>query len=180
MQGALRENGPCFVADDSNSTYLNPWSWNNEANVWYVHQPLHTGFSYTTHRNVTWFPSVGYLGKTYLLRPEEELEVVQNATTFVGTVSDRLPETTVNPTGNAMRAMWDFLQVWLADFPGYQSKNYEIIIWEESYAGHYLPALGAVIASQNTKIAEGKIAGKVNKHINLRSVSIINGCVDDL
>ncbi|KAL8657544.1 MAG: hypothetical protein Q9226_001804 [Calogaya cf. arnoldii] len=180
MQGALRENGPCFVADDSNSTYLNPWSWNNEANVLYVDQPLHTGFSYTKLRNVTWFPSVGDLGETYLLRPDEELEAMQNATTFVGTVSDRLPDTTVNSTGNAMRAMWDFLQIWLADFPGYQTQNDGINIWGESYAGHYLPALGALIASQNTKIAEGKLAGKVNKHINLRSVGIINGCVDYL
>lgn len=30
MMGALSENGPCFVNNDSNSTYLNPWSWNNE------------------------------------------------------------------------------------------------------------------------------------------------------
>lgn len=30
MMGALSENGPCFVNSDSNSTHLNPWSWNNE------------------------------------------------------------------------------------------------------------------------------------------------------
>jgi hypothetical protein len=30
MLGLLRENGPCFVNSDSNSTYLNEWSWNNE------------------------------------------------------------------------------------------------------------------------------------------------------
>jgi hypothetical protein len=30
MLGLLRENGPCFVHSDSNSTYLNKWSWNNE------------------------------------------------------------------------------------------------------------------------------------------------------
>lgn len=27
LMGALSENGPCFVNADSNSTYLNPWSW---------------------------------------------------------------------------------------------------------------------------------------------------------
>ena len=27
LMGALSENGPCFVGRDSNSTYLNPWSW---------------------------------------------------------------------------------------------------------------------------------------------------------
>ena len=132
MQGALRENGPCFIADDSNSTYFNPWSWNNEANVLYVDQPLHTGFSYSALRNVTWVPSEGDLGESRLLRPEEEREAVQNETVFVGTVSDRLATTTVNSTGNAMRAMWDFLQVWLAEFPGYKTSNDKVSIWGES------------------------------------------------
>ena len=135
MQGALRENGPCFVSDDSNSTYLNPWSWNNEANVLYVDQPVHTGFSYSALRNVTWVPSAGDLGETRLLRPEEELEAVQNETVFVGTFSDRLAATTVNSTGNAMRAMWDFLQVWLVEFPGYKTSNDEVSIWGESVSG---------------------------------------------
>jgi hypothetical protein len=35
MMGALSENGPCFVNDDSNSTRLNPWSWNNEVGLDY-------------------------------------------------------------------------------------------------------------------------------------------------
>jgi carboxypeptidase C (cathepsin A) len=30
LMGALSENGPCFINNDSNSTYLNPWSWNSE------------------------------------------------------------------------------------------------------------------------------------------------------
>lgn len=132
MQGALRENGPCFVADDSNSTYLNPWSWNNEANVLYVDQPLHTGFSYSALRNVTWDPSDGEIGESHLLRPEEERDAVQNETVFVGTVSDRLTASTFNSTGNAMRAMWDFLQVWLTDFPGYKTSNDQVSIWGES------------------------------------------------
>lgn len=32
--GLLQENGPCFIGNDSNSTYLNPWSWNNEVNMY--------------------------------------------------------------------------------------------------------------------------------------------------
>ena len=48
------------------------------------------------------------------------------------------------------------------------------------YGGHYLPALSAVITSQNERIAKGKIDGRTNKRINLRSVGIINGCVDYL
>ena len=30
LLGLLVENGPCSVNPDSNSTTLNPWSWNNE------------------------------------------------------------------------------------------------------------------------------------------------------
>jgi carboxypeptidase C (cathepsin A) len=30
MIGLLRGNGPCSIHSDSNSTFLNDWSWNNE------------------------------------------------------------------------------------------------------------------------------------------------------
>lgn len=33
MVGLLRENGPCYVDSDSNSTYLSDWSWNNEGTI---------------------------------------------------------------------------------------------------------------------------------------------------
>jgi hypothetical protein len=33
MIGLFQENGPCSVNTDSNSTTLNPWSWNREVNV---------------------------------------------------------------------------------------------------------------------------------------------------
>lgn len=53
LVGALSGNGPCFVGNGSNSTYLNPWSWNNEANVPYIDQPVQVGYSYDTPTNVT-------------------------------------------------------------------------------------------------------------------------------
>lgn len=43
---ALDVNGPCIVQEDSNSTVLNPWSWNNHVNMLYVDQPVQAGFSY--------------------------------------------------------------------------------------------------------------------------------------
>ncbi|KAK0754551.1 Alpha/Beta hydrolase protein [Schizothecium vesticola] len=39
-------NGPCIVQPDSNSTVLNPWSWNKVSNMLYIDQPVQTGFSY--------------------------------------------------------------------------------------------------------------------------------------
>lgn len=53
MLGALQENGPCMVNDDSNSTYLNSWSFNNEVNMLYIDQPDQTGFSWDILVNMT-------------------------------------------------------------------------------------------------------------------------------
>lgn len=36
MIGLFQENGPCSVNHDSNSTTLNPWSWNQEVNMLYI------------------------------------------------------------------------------------------------------------------------------------------------
>lgn len=36
MIGLLQENGPCSVNRDSNSTTLNPWSWNQNVNMLYI------------------------------------------------------------------------------------------------------------------------------------------------
>ncbi|KIJ16449.1 hypothetical protein PAXINDRAFT_98906, partial [Paxillus involutus ATCC 200175] len=36
MMGLFQENGPCLVNEDGNSTYLNPYSWNNVSNMIYI------------------------------------------------------------------------------------------------------------------------------------------------
>jgi carboxypeptidase C (cathepsin A) len=48
MIGLFQENGPCLVNEDGNSTYINPYSWNNVSNMIYIDQPIGTGFSYGT------------------------------------------------------------------------------------------------------------------------------------
>ncbi|KAG2071395.1 alpha/beta-hydrolase [Suillus decipiens] len=48
MIGLFQENGPCLVNADSDSTFLNPYSWNNISNMIYIDQPIGTGFSYGT------------------------------------------------------------------------------------------------------------------------------------
>lgn len=53
MASALGENGPCIVQEDSNSTELNPWSWDNEVNMLYIDQPVQVGFSDDTLANGT-------------------------------------------------------------------------------------------------------------------------------
>jgi len=49
MLALLVENGPCKVTENADSTVLNPFSWNSNANLLYVDSPPGTGFSYGTH-----------------------------------------------------------------------------------------------------------------------------------
>ncbi|KAF8875302.1 serine carboxypeptidase [Infundibulicybe gibba] len=46
MIGLVQEHGPCRITNDSSSVTLNPFSWNNEANVLYIDQPVGVGFSH--------------------------------------------------------------------------------------------------------------------------------------
>lgn len=46
--GACTENGPWVFKPDSTEIILNPFSWNNNANVIYLESPPGVGFSTTT------------------------------------------------------------------------------------------------------------------------------------
>lgn len=46
MIGLFQEHGPCRITNDSSSVTLNPFSWNNNANVLYIDQPVGVGFSH--------------------------------------------------------------------------------------------------------------------------------------
>ena len=46
MVGLFQEHGPCRITNDSSSVTLNSYSWNNEANMLYIDQPVGVGFSY--------------------------------------------------------------------------------------------------------------------------------------
>ncbi|PAV19042.1 serine carboxypeptidase [Pyrrhoderma noxium] len=48
MIGLLQENGPCRINSDERTVSLNPYSWNNNANILYIDQPVGVGYSHGT------------------------------------------------------------------------------------------------------------------------------------
>ncbi|PYH98993.1 alpha/beta-hydrolase [Aspergillus ellipticus CBS 707.79] len=172
MIGLLQENGPCVVNPDSNSTELNPWSWNNYVNMLYIDQPSHSGFSYDVATNGTLDQLTGIVDVSGF---KDGVVPKQNNTFYVGTFPSFNNATTVNSTVNAARALWHFAQTWFTEFPEYKPQNDRVSIWTESYGGRYGPAFTAFFQDQNALIE----AGKLDAHrIHLDTLGIVNGCID--
>ncbi|KAF2730313.1 alpha/beta-hydrolase [Polyplosphaeria fusca] len=174
MLGLLRENGPCYIHSDSNSTYLSEWSWNNEVNLLYLEQPVQVGFSYDELTNVT-------------VSSEEGVEVAdfsdqipeQNNTFYIGTYPSQDTNFTTVGTENSARALWNFAQVWFQEFPGYKPNDSRVSIATESYGGRYGPAFAAYFQEQNQRISNGTWNETGQTHIlHLDTLLIINGCID--
>ena len=174
MTGLLQENGPCFVGNDSNSTYLNPWSWNNDVNMLYLDQPVQVGFSYDVITN-----------GTYNLSSSEVLPAdftdgfpAPNNTFMVGTFSSQDGNFTANSTIHAAHALWHFVQTWFEEFPFYKPKDEKVHLWTESYGGIYGPYFFSFFQQQNEKIANGTISEPGSHYLHLDTLGIINGCID--
>ncbi|KAL4747104.1 hypothetical protein BDW72DRAFT_22979 [Aspergillus terricola var. indicus] len=174
MIGLMQENGPCRVNIDSNSTELNPWSWNNYVNMLYIDQPNQVGFSYDVATNGTYNQLTGVRDVSgWSTVPE------QNNTFYVGTFPSLNASATANTTENAARALWSFAQTWFTEFPAYKPRDDRVSIWTESYGGRYGPSFSAFFQEQNEKIANGSLTTPGESHyIHLDTLGIINGCVD--
>jgi hypothetical protein len=101
--------GPCYINDDSNSTSLNPWSFNNEVNVLYIDEPAQAGFSYDVLVNGTLDLLTG------IYTPEDFSTGIPetNATFLVGTFPSQSPTQTANSSEQAAHALYEFTQVWV-------------------------------------------------------------------
>lgn len=120
------ENGPYIIEKDLSLT-INPYSWNTNASVIWIDQPVNTGYSYADPGDWGVF---------------SEAEMAEN--------------------------MYEFLQTFITQYPKYAQVPFYIT--GESYAGHYVPALGA-------RVLQGNHAGTGPK-INLHAIAIGNGLVD--
>ena len=169
------EHGPCYVHSDSNSTYLNEWSWNNEVNVLYVDQPNQVGLSYDETVNITKNLLTGEID--YLNATSEIPE--QNSTFLVGTY----PSGDVNATScgsrNAAYALWHFAQTWFEEFPGYHPNDSRVSLATQAYGGRYGLATMAFFEEQNEKIEDGSLSNATEWNVlHLDSLLIVNGCID--
>lgn len=176
LLGLFVENGPCFVNHDSNSTYLNEWSWNNEVNMLYLDQPVQVGLSYDTLQNIT----LDLLNGGIKTLNDSDTVPEQNSTLLVGTYPSRMANDTAIGSLNGARALWHFAQTWFQEFPAYMPNDSRISIATESYGGRYGPAYTAFFEEQNQKIENGTWIDTDGEMyiIHLDTLMIINGCID--
>ncbi|KAI3396410.1 hypothetical protein diail_12218 [Diaporthe ilicicola] len=185
LLGMLSENGPCAINDDSNSTTLNPWSWNNEVNVLYIDQPVQVGFSYDTLNNGTYDllamdPMDDTHEMAFPIKLDDFADGVPetNATFYVGTFASQNATQAPNSTEHAAVALWHFAQTWFEEFPEYKPHDEKISLWAESYGGHYGPKIMDFFHKQNEKIADGDISGPGTHYLHLDTLGLINACID--
>lgn len=175
LLGLFDENGPCHVNPDSNSTRLNPWSWNNEVNMLYIDQPVQVGLSYDTLQNITY----NLISDDITLLNKSDSIPAQNTTFLVGTYPSQKENSTAFGSLNGARALWHFAQTWFQEFPGYHPNDSRISIATESYGGRYGPSYAAFFEEQNQKIENGTWSDVGDMYvIHLDTLMIINGCID--
>jgi hypothetical protein len=101
------EGGPCYVSFDGSETNLNPWSFNNDANVLYIDQPVGGGFSYTSLINGT------FDLETYEITPLDEIDGDIPEDALRGTFPNPTLSATTNTTITSAGALWHFAEHWL-------------------------------------------------------------------
>lgn len=179
ISSAVNEVGPCKVNADSNSTTLNPWSFNNEANLLFIDQPSLVGFSYDERVNgsISFATENSGLSVAMVITPETEAPLPQpNITTGVGTFASQNLNNTANSTANAAQIFWQSIQTWTQAFPQYVPKNKKLNLFSESYGGRYGPEFLHTFYEKNKQIQAGEICEAIAFEFD--SFGIINGWLE--
>ncbi|KAK2596159.1 carboxypeptidase C [Conoideocrella luteorostrata] len=118
--GLFDELGPSTIPNSDLKPVSNPYSWNSNANVIFIDQPVNTGYSYSNNRTKT------------------------------------------SPA--AAKDIYALLTLFFHEFPEYAKQDF--FVTGESYAGHYIPAIG------------NEILAHKDRNINLKGLAIGNGLTD--
>jgi carboxypeptidase C (cathepsin A) len=131
------------------TTTLNPWSWNNEANLLVIDQPNQVGYSYDVLTNVT--VNIASNDEAGAIKPTNFDKHIPptNNTFLVGTAGSQLVNSTANSTLHAAVALWHFAQTFFEEFPAYKPNDERISLFTESYGGHYGPGSTCICPRHN-------------------------------
>ncbi|KDB23903.1 hypothetical protein H109_04213 [Trichophyton interdigitale MR816] len=182
LVGVFQETGPCEVieiAKDRLGTRAREWGWDRSSNMLYIDQPVQSGFSFDRLRE----GSLNLLDSTYTFPPSEPPANQSRITWLNGITSSNNVQVTTNTTSTAAKALWHVLQAILAEFPQYSSVSQgaaNIHLFSESYGGKYAPNFVSYFENQNAKLKEGRLSPIHTLEINVRSIGILQGCIDDL
>lgn len=185
MFGFFTGAGPCEVVEDGRSltTKAREWGWDRSSNMLFIDQPNQVGFSYDVPTNGTfylWEPA-----EPPIVPPvsEDELLYGHEWSVFNGTFSSNNEEATANTTANAAEAIYHLMQGFLATFPEYNPPDNQALginLFAESYGGKYAPIYADKWDEMNEARDNGRLSKDSTIEIDLRSVGIVNGCIDDL
>ncbi|KAM0716484.1 hypothetical protein Q7P37_007929 [Cladosporium fusiforme] len=196
MVGLFTEVGPCEVVqmgDGSYGTQSRMWGWDRSSNILFIDQPNQVGFSYDTATNASYD-----LFMNQIFEPatsQSELPSFMNLDGTFGTANSKEHiswSASPNTTEIAAAATWHFLQSWLSSFPQYNpavrpnvtspqvpEAAVGIHLFTESYGGKYGPTFARYFDEQTEKRNSGLLPLNGSLDIQLESLGIINGIVDD-
>ncbi|KAF4992186.1 hypothetical protein FGRMN_7317 [Fusarium graminum] len=180
LYGFFTGNGPCEVVEKGLNEYetlVREWGWDRASNMLFIDQPNQVGFSYDipTNSKLDFYDNqVVPLNAT----PWAPDWLVQN-----GTFSSNNGNFTANTTETAAMAIWHMVQGFLTTFPQYQPSSpgngsLGINLFAESYGGRYGPVFAETFMEQNARRESGELPRNVTIDVHLKSLGIINGCVD--
>ncbi|KAK0640931.1 serine carboxypeptidase [Cercophora newfieldiana] len=181
MFGFFTETGPCEVIEKGANrleTAAREWGWDRASNMLFIDQPNQVGFSYDTPTNGS---TDLYSGNTTAF-PQGLPKDRPPAAFLNGTFASLNPNNTANSTKVAGVAIWHMLQGFLDAFPEYNppvNRPLGVNLFAESYGGKYGPVFAETWEEQNAKHRNGSLTNSTLE-INLVSLGIVNGCVDDI
>lgn len=197
MVGLFNEVGPCEVVqmnDGSYGTQSRMWGWDRSSNMLFIDQPNQVGFSYDTTTNGSYD-----LFANEVREPATADTDLPSFLNLDGTFStansneEKSWSASSNTTEIAASATWHFLQSWLSSFPQYNpavrpnvtspqvpDAAVGIHLFTESYGGKYGPTFARYFDERTQERKRGLMPSNSSLDIQLESLGIINGIVDDV